>query len=232
MTTPSGHEPDDSDDSLGLGERIASGVFAACLVAAGVFATIESSNDIASAALTLAGVLFAYLAISGSSVRSWSVGGNAVNLTRRRKLREARRIETELEESATEEQEERIAFEALEYEEVLPAQVRVATSKIRSRSRRKAEVVAEIATESDLPDPGIGVGSSVSSRFFGQLAVRWGVPSGSMPDIGKAIVEKAGGRWDEACFSLGSTVTVEGLERILAATRRLRASEREAPSGS
>lgn len=230
MTAKSDQGPREPDDGLDRGERVAAGVVALVLLGLGVLATLESPNDLASAALTITGALFAYLAISGSAIRSWSVGGNEMNLSRRQRIRGARDVQVELAESTTEVQEERAAFEALEYEDVLPPEVRVAASRLRSRSRHKAEVVTEIATESELADPGLGVGSSVSSRFFGELAIRWAVPAAaSMPDIAQAIVEKSGGQWDRTCFSTGSTVTLVGLERLLAAVRRLRAAEAGMP---
>ena len=64
----------------------------------------------------------------------------------------------------------------------------------------------------------VGVGSSLPASVFEEAAKRCGVVgSKSMPEIGQAIVEKAGLKWTVACDSRGSmsgggsTVTYEGL---------------------
>lgn len=73
----------------------------------------------------------------------------------------------------------------------------------------------------------IGVGSSVPSELFDALATRYGVPDGSMPEVGKAVVVRAGLDWGDDCDSRssgsggGSTVTGKGLERLIAAVVRL-----------
>jgi len=41
------------------------------------------------------------------------------------------------------------------------------------------------------------------------------VESLAKPELGRVLAGKVGARWDEACWSTGSTVTLEGLNRIL-----------------
>ena len=70
-------------------------------------------------------------------------------------------------------------------------------------------------------------GSSVPSELFDALVERFGVRPGSMPEVGEAVVLRAGLRWDASCDSRatgsggGSTVTGPGLERLVAAVQRL-----------
>jgi hypothetical protein len=91
----------------------------------------------------------------------------------------------------------------------------------------KADLVRRLASMLDMPDPGIGVGSSIPSELFAVMARRVGVPFGSMPEVGEAVARKAGVAWDKDCDSRsstsggGSTVTAVGLGRLVTALQRL-----------
>lgn len=91
----------------------------------------------------------------------------------------------------------------------------------------KADLVRRLASMLGVPDPGIGVGSSIPSDLFAVMARRVGVPPGSMPEVGEAVTRKAGIAWDRDCDSRsstsggGSTVTAVGLARLVAALQRL-----------
>lgn len=78
----------------------------------------------------------------------------------------------------------------------------------------------------------VSVGSSVPSAMFLSAARQFGLdPSGSMPVIGRRIVEAADLVWDEGCDSThtpskgGSTVTSLGMERLASAIDILAAEQ-------
>jgi hypothetical protein len=73
----------------------------------------------------------------------------------------------------------------------------------------------------------IGVGSSVPKLLFEAAAWKMGVSGhGTMPEIGREVVEAAGLRWGPECDSTstesggGSTVTLTGLNRMIEAIQR------------
>ncbi len=85
----------------------------------------------------------------------------------------------------------------------------------------KQDSLTALCGKLGIAKPQIGVGSSVPSEVFDAMVERHGVPAGSMPDVGRAIANKAGVPWDEACESTGSTVTGIGLERLVASLKCL-----------
>lgn len=78
-----------------------------------------------------------------------------------------------------------------------------------------------------IPRQSVGVGSSLPSEVFEAAAETAAVPTGSMPEIGRAVTEKAGLVWSSDCDSTGSlsgggsTVTAAGLRTMLSALGRL-----------
>lgn len=91
----------------------------------------------------------------------------------------------------------------------------------------KQELLDSLCRLLGVPTEPIGVGSSLPSHLFDRAATRAGVPHGSMPEVGEAIVRKAGLTWGADCDSRGSlsgggsTVTREGLDVMIQALRRL-----------
>ena len=92
----------------------------------------------------------------------------------------------------------------------------------------KQDVLNDICDELAIHREVVGVGSSLPSAVFESAAVRCGVRVRSMPEIGEAIAKKAGLSWGPDCDSRGSlsgggsTVTADGLRRMLEALRVLR----------
>lgn len=91
----------------------------------------------------------------------------------------------------------------------------------------KADTLAELCRLLDIAPLSIGVGSSVPRELFDALATRYGVPRGTMPEVGEAVCRRAGLPWTEDCDSRGtlsgggSTVTHVGLRQILRAMQHL-----------
>ena len=63
--------------------------------------------------------------------------------------------------------------------------------------------------------PGSKERKSVLVTVARSLALDPGVESLSKPELGRAIAGAVGATWDESCWSTGSTITLEGLNRIL-----------------
>jgi len=101
----------------------------------------------------------------------------------------------------------------------------------------KETEIAHIARLVNIPNPGIGVGSSVSKALFDGVCKYFSLDAtGTMPDQAERIVTAAGFHYDAAQFDSrhtpsrgGSTVTLEGLRAIRAAVEKLRAREAGAP---
>ncbi len=100
----------------------------------------------------------------------------------------------------------------------------------RTLSKTKQEVVNEICVHIGIPSPILekGKGSSVPSVLFDDVLTFLGIEdhSGNMPQRAQRIVEAVGMIWDPAMNSSiettsggGSTVTLPGLETILAAVQ-------------
>lgn len=91
--------------------------------------------------------------------------------------------------------------------------------------RSKQDALDAVCDQLGIDRQPIGASGSLPSGVFDEMAVRVGVPRGSMPSTAQAVAEKAGLAWGPTCDSRGSasgggsTVTVEGLgvlERALA----------------
>lgn len=95
-------------------------------------------------------------------------------------------------------------------------------------------MVSDIARLAGIPNPGIGVGSSVFKSLFNGVCERFGLDtSGSMPQQAQRIVQAAGMPYVASAFDSretpsggGSTVTEDGLKQIKTAVQRLIALER------
>lgn len=93
----------------------------------------------------------------------------------------------------------------------------------------KAEEITAIARLVGVPDPGLGVGSSVPKALFDAICGRLGLDgSGTMPQQAQRIVTAAGLPYRSDFFdsrltpsSGGSTVTLDGLQQIRTAVERL-----------
>lgn len=93
---------------------------------------------------------------------------------------------------------------------------------------KELEITA-IASLVGIPDPGIGVGSSVPKALFDGVCRRFGIDaSGTMPEQAQRIVTAANLRYRSDLFDSrgtpsqgGSTVTLEGLRQIRRAVETL-----------
>ena len=100
-------------------------------------------------------------------------------------------------------------------------------------SMSKEEQITAIARLVGVPDPGIGVGSSVPKQLFDGICQRFGLDSsGTMPDQAERIVRAAGMPYVREAFDSretpsggGSTVTLDGLLQLRTAVQRLIARE-------
>lgn len=86
----------------------------------------------------------------------------------------------------------------------------------------KESEISAIARLVGIPDPGLGVGSSVPKALFDGVCNRLGIdPSGTMPQQAQRIVTAADLPYNAVHFDSrqtrsqgGSTVTLEGLQQI------------------
>lgn len=93
----------------------------------------------------------------------------------------------------------------------------------------KETEISEIARLVGIPDPGLGVGSSVPKALFDGVLARLGLAmGGSMPAQAERIVTAAGLPYDSQQFDSrstpsggGSTVTIDGLRQVRAAVEIL-----------
>ncbi|MBA2955078.1 hypothetical protein GON03_12125 [Nocardioides sp. MAH-18] len=93
---------------------------------------------------------------------------------------------------------------------------------------KESEITA-IANMVGIPDPGLGVGSSVPKALFDGVCAELGLdPSGTMPEQAQRIVTAANLPYRSDYFDSrgtpsmgGSTVTLQGLQAIKAAVQIL-----------
>lgn len=93
----------------------------------------------------------------------------------------------------------------------------------------KADEVSAIAALIGVPDPGLGVGSSVPKSLFDSVCAHLGLPTaGTMPQQTQRIVTAADipyqATWFDSRFTSsggGSTVTLEGLKAIRMAVEKM-----------
>lgn len=95
-------------------------------------------------------------------------------------------------------------------------------------ARTKREAVDRLCVLIGAEPMQVGVGSSLPSDLFDQLAGFAGVDSGPMPVVGQRVAEAAGLTWTTDCDSRntasggGSTVTLTGLQVLIEAASRLK----------
>lgn len=94
--------------------------------------------------------------------------------------------------------------------------------RLRLRRVSKESEIKAIASLVGIPDPGIGVGSSVPKALFDGICGRFGIEaSGTMPEQAQRIVTAANLRYRSDYYDSrgtpsqgGSTVTLDGLQQI------------------
>jgi hypothetical protein len=97
-------------------------------------------------------------------------------------------------------------------------------------ARGKLEAVIRLSTLTDRKPEGLGPGSKERKSVLANLAVDLGLDVDlrrSKPALGRQIALSLGAAWDETCWSTGSTVTLEGLNRILLAAESRVTRQRE-----
>lgn len=92
--------------------------------------------------------------------------------------------------------------------------------------RGKQGVVNSICEISGVEPTALRRGSTVPSSVFDAALEFIGIPDrdGDMPTRAQRIIESVGGSWKPSFASSGSTVTLEGLEAVLAALQEVAAS--------
>lgn len=83
----------------------------------------------------------------------------------------------------------------------------------------KQEILNEIARKLSIVPVHVSTGSTEPKDFLEKVAERLGLSEVilglSKPDLAAFIAVSLAQEWDSTCFSEGSTVTKEGLQRIL-----------------
>jgi hypothetical protein len=69
--------------------------------------------------------------------------------------------------------------------------------------RSKQDLLNQVSDRLGLVRESVGVGSSLPSNVFDTIAKRFGIPDGSMPEIGAARAGKAGRSWALALSGTG-----------------------------
>lgn len=95
----------------------------------------------------------------------------------------------------------------------------------------KQDLTTAIAKLAGVSDPGPGIGSSVYKSLFVDLCLKFGIDAnGTMPQLAQRIVTKADLPYNAQFFDSrltpsggGSTVTLEGLQAIFGAVKKLKA---------
>ncbi len=96
---------------------------------------------------------------------------------------------------------------------------------------KKEDLTTAIAKLAEVSDPGPGVGSSVYKSLRVDLCLKFGIDAtGTVPQLAQRIVTKANLPYSARFFDSrhtpsggGSTVTLMGLQVILAAVKKLKA---------
>ena len=85
----------------------------------------------------------------------------------------------------------------------------------------KQDVVRDIASLIGIEAPPMSTGSTEPREIFVRINECLGLglePRLGKPEMARAIAESAGVPWTPTCESRGATVTLEGLQRVRAAT--------------
>lgn len=103
---------------------------------------------------------------------------------------------------------------------------------LRQPARGKLEAVLRIAALTQRAPERLGPGSKERKSVLLNLAADLGLevdPRASKPLLGDQIATLLGATWDRACWSTGSTITLEGLNRILLTAEDRVQRQRTAP---
>ncbi len=90
---------------------------------------------------------------------------------------------------------------------------------VQAKDPKQAEL-DKLCKQLKIPTVPVAAGNRLPSQVFEAAARQCGVVSGTMPEIGKALAEKAGLEWTATCAAAstsrgrGDTVTQEGLTVI------------------
>lgn len=90
-------------------------------------------------------------------------------------------------------------------------------------ARDKLEAVVRIAALTEAPEQTLGPGSKERKSVMVNLARDLGVSIDqglSKPEFGATLANALGVRWDRSCWSVGSTITLDGLNVLLAGAER------------
>lgn len=99
-------------------------------------------------------------------------------------------------------------------------------------ARSKLEAVTRMSALTDSPPETLGPGSKERRSALANLALGLGLAVDSKankPDLGEQICRELGEHWDEECWSAGHTITLTGLNRLLAGAERRLASRSARP---
>ena len=86
-------------------------------------------------------------------------------------------------------------------------------------SRDKLEAVNRISALTHGGPEDLGPGSKERKRVLEKVVAFFGLPidvSLNKVELGRAVVEALGGTWTGACYSTGYTITLHGLDLVLA----------------
>ena len=101
-----------------------------------------------------------------------------------------------------------------------------------SHARSKLEAVSRLSGLTHRPPESLGPGSKERKSVLINLAADLGLvvdTRAPKPILGEQMAEMLGVAWDTTCWSTGSTVTLEGLNRILAGAESHITAQRRAP---
>jgi hypothetical protein len=105
-------------------------------------------------------------------------------------------------------------------------------STLGTPARGKLEAVTRIAALTHRPPESLGPGSKERRSVLSNLATDLGLDvdlNAPKPALGAQIARQLSADWDQTCWSVGSTVTLEGLNRILEGAERRLLRQRESP---
>lgn len=192
-------------------QRWLAGIFGFTSFALGVAAIFWSDNEAGPALLIGTGALFFYVAITGQALKKVSIAGATGEFVE----------DLAKDPEAPEDLRERAVYALVEDGVELPPQVQGAVEEVQETVVTKAGLLDKISEVAKIKKQNLGVGSSIPKPFFDDLASKYDVPTGTMPEIAGAIVRRAGLNWEPRHWSRGSTVTLAGLKVLLEAVEIL-----------
>jgi hypothetical protein len=99
-------------------------------------------------------------------------------------------------------------------------------------ARSKLEAVTRLSGLTHRPPESLGPGSKERKSVLLNLATDLGIPVDTRlpkPAVGEQLATALGATWDARCWSSGSTITLEGLNRILQQAERRVTAQQRAP---